>query len=548
MYTVKNFNLDTQDGNGTHWYENLWTTIKGIGARTFGRIINGVTLGVVNNFEGEMWGKGMIAIYYDNGLGVQGDFYGNGLRNNWRNIFKWPPEWPIEFNSIKMDAKKKTLTIKKGVLGDEIKYDMEGWAGRYGMPLEFLLAVHLGTMMPDLAFDMAETFPTEVKILLHRKNAEVDTYVPYISEVKNHWYRDTYFVMNESKDVVQTDTEYEDLKKERWTLYETYEDGDLQGEYKLYLIDSKGQYATSTSEIRNYSKASDKIEKDNSNGYYLFKGTQSEAIDLELDVVKKAKLIKHDSNTFSDIGWNKTGNVWTAYELGENGSFKQTGEGLRAETNPTIKQLFLYNTYFRYDGTSNVADVIYQFRKENGIELGALDNKYDLSENKDVLKKTKTKIKSSDGSEKEYSIEDVSGKVTLNQDSLNIFSMLDNMNTLDTDYIYRDFKELAVEFGYFTKEELTEEKARLLAWPVYDTGSYGYPKREVDKNDFEFGTMIHSKGDIEAIKELGLARVIAMIEEERDVGNQFDFNSFRNALDEEERRQLDDEMNRRTTS
>ncbi len=57
MYTVKNFNIDTQDGDGTHWYENLWTTVKGIGARTFGRIISGATLGIVNNFEGELWGK-----------------------------------------------------------------------------------------------------------------------------------------------------------------------------------------------------------------------------------------------------------------------------------------------------------------------------------------------------------------------------------------------------------------------------------------------------------------------------------------------------------
>ena len=115
-------------------------------------------------------------------------------------------------------------------------------------------------------------------------------------------------------------------------------------------------------------------------------------------------MIKYDEKAFEDIGWNKSGNTWMAYKQGDNGSFKQTGEGLRGETNPTIKQLFLYNTYFRYDGTADVAEAINKLRSENNIELGALDNRYDLSESNDILKNTTTKITTSKGDEKEYSI------------------------------------------------------------------------------------------------------------------------------------------------
>ena len=103
------------------------------------------------------------------------------------------------------------------------------------------------------------------------------------------------------------------------------------------------------------------------------------------------------------------------------------------------------------------------------------------------------KLKIGDQEEKEYKVSDYSGKVSLNQDSLNAFSMLENTHTLDADFIYRDFKELIVELGYFDKEDLTESTPKLLQWIVPDIGSAGFPYRFLDKNENEFGTMLHSK-------------------------------------------------------
>lgn len=77
---------------------------------------------------------------------------------------------------IDVDAEQKTLTIEsKSMLGfgrsRSFTYKLDGWTARYGMPIEFLLAVHLTSMSPDLAVDLATAFDTDVSILLHETKA-----------------------------------------------------------------------------------------------------------------------------------------------------------------------------------------------------------------------------------------------------------------------------------------------------------------------------------------------------------------------------------------
>lgn len=80
---------------------------------------------------------------------------------------------------IDVDAEQKTLTIEsKSMLGfgrsRSFTYKLDGWTARYGMPIEFLLAVHLTSMSPDLAVDLATAFDTDVSILLHETKASID--------------------------------------------------------------------------------------------------------------------------------------------------------------------------------------------------------------------------------------------------------------------------------------------------------------------------------------------------------------------------------------
>lgn len=83
---------------------------------------------------------------------------------------------------VERASKKLILKInQKKVVDGQTKnietkctYNLDGWVGRYGKPIEFLLALHLGTMAPDFAktIAMGTDFDTRVNIKIH-KSVEV---------------------------------------------------------------------------------------------------------------------------------------------------------------------------------------------------------------------------------------------------------------------------------------------------------------------------------------------------------------------------------------
>ena len=717
VYTLKNDNLVTQDKADT-WYEKIgkgivtaWYKVRNFFAGPLLDVL-GVTDQVVDG-----WGKGLIAVYYDNGLGKRGTIVNDDSLWNW--------------DSVKIDPESKKLSIKRVEFlnnNNAIEFSLDGWTGRYGMPLEFLLSVHKATMMPDLAFDMATSFNTNINLYLHdvsgeaipayktpdgkyvtipeinemktgvqganwfsaiiawfdnlnesdaetigmkelgidvvngepgctcdmskvyyydtdgnllanqdgkyyhykktttgegesaKTSTEVDTsseytgevkmetkvadacdhceskskkisqilskdydanfkaYDPYIANVSNHWYRDVYFVLNNDTkgdyslegdiEFVDYDHEYEALMNERWTLYETYTDDEADkgtykynpqksGEFIVFRIDKDGKYMKDSN--NNYmiydgtfdeARGETLYELNSSGEYTMYQGVIDEDTttqlyrymgdgkyekynkDTVIAVAKKAiTLGASDTKKLEDLGWKKTNGVWTAYEEKDEASstgwqplyteeklaeesdelsravmantyinvtttndIVQVGEGQRTQTNYEIKKMFLQNRYFRYDGSEQTAEAITELRKKHKLNYGPL-KETDLDKEVTI-----------DG--KKHKVKDYSGVVTLNQDSLNAFSMLENTHTLDADYIYRDFKELIVELGYFEKEELTDETPRLLQFLVPDIASGGFSDRTIDKRENEFGTMIHSKGDIDANKKYTLKAFI----------------------------------------
>ena len=608
VYTIKNDNLATRaEGN---WIKEVVSeALTGV-YKYFNFVFHKVfdLLGITESVTNK-WGTGLLEFYYDKGIGIEGEIFNNGLFNN---------------DTIEIDIEKKQLSIKKSRLfnrNNPMKFNLDGWTGRYGMPLEFLLSVHKATLMPDLAYDMATSFKTNVKIYLHdisgeailfykegdkyinyedlssvenAREAGVDvgngtdgcecefeesdntkkiikvcdhcrnklekikgllkedndddfqTYSPYIASVINHWYRDVYFVLNGTeKSFVDYDYEYEALMKERWSLYET----DENGNYVYYKLNDDG----TTGEKYEGKVTEGKIETTND------ENEDARIASIGEDgtkVVKKAVTINStDSEKLEDLGWNKNKkNIWSAYDEGDSsdstgyerrfsdeelandedkdikekiyvnvttsGNAKQTGEGQRTETNPLIKKMFLLNNYFRYDGTGSTAEIIEAMREKLYADdktkyYGAIseeDFKKELDLNFDDKKYTGNQENG------KYKVSDYSGNVSLTQDSLNAFSMLENEHTLDADYIYRDFKELIVELGYFKKEELTDETPRLLEFLVPDIGSYLYPRRSIDKNENESGTMIHSKGDIDAESAKTLMAIYQKSEEDKQKG------------------------------
>ena len=576
VYTIKNENLVTSS--------NFLGKLQALG-RHFVDFFGGSL--------GANWTRGLIAIYEeDGGLGKRGAFYSDtGLLN---------------FDDLKIDTNARTLTIEKSGLFNNNKamtYSLDGWTGRYGMPTEFLLSVHVATMMPDLAYDMANSFETEINLLLHgvdganiesafytgnsyvtlgdiekitgpivisnadakkvlfelkiprpnnctgsqeqcasegpgkactecekyveqirselkvSRDNDYNYYIPYLESVTDHWYRDVYFVLDNNTKFVSNDYEYEAIMKERWTLYETDSDGII----KLYLIDENGAYQT---DISGYADQSNIELDDTFNNLYIYKGTKAQANEQGILVAKKPVLIDlTDENLLRDLSWHKTSQgIWTAYKdessstssqweafypesddaieqkiytrvnSSGNSTIKQTGEGQRIETNLQIKKMFLANTYFRYDGNEKTAEDITMIREKiksalgtNASPYGALNELVDSSGNIIDFSKKMIDDKGNlvdaydqDGNliqipedleDKYYRISDYSGQVTLNQDSLNAFSMLENTHTLDADYIYRDFKELIVELGYFEKEELSNQTPKFLQWLIPEIGA-----------------------------------------------------------------------------
>ena len=362
--------------------------------------------------------------------------------------------------------------------------------------------------------------------------SDLDIYEPYISKVIDHWYRDVYFVAGSNMAFVDNDYDYEALMKERWTLYETYplDDPERAGEFKLYEINDDGSY------------------KKNGDELVLYDGTQEEAEKSGIKVAKRASMVKID-DVAEDLNWNEIDNKYSAYQIKSSsntsyepaypdvtpddkeynikkniyvklittGNVVQTGEGLRTETNSKIKKMFLNNKYFRYDGSVETAEAITELRNTYSIPYGPVQGINVEGKEVDYTDKELAKKEGETGDPK--TVADFSGEVSLNQDSLNAFSMLENEHTLDADYIYRDFKELIVELGYFGKEELTDETPRLLEFPVPEIGSAGFPYRMIDKKENENGTMIHSKGDIDAAKKQSIEELLKKADEEGEPGN-----------------------------
>ena len=630
VYTAKNFNKAAGD--------NFWSGLANF-LRQANRILNPLFQGLVDTIfntdaAGE-WGRGLLSIYFEDGAWHKGKDY----EKSWvSELFGADLDW----TGIEIDADSKKLKIRRGWGANYYEYELDGWTGRYGMPLEFLLSVQIATLKPDLAYEMVTGFETDVLILLRDISSgsqiiasyktsndkyityqSIDeiihftddgksdswwekflgffddwvltdtekeelvklglpddkdrikailselkdvndynfkTYVPFLSRVTDHWYRDVYFVVGADENDainyngiyqdgktrtsigadwwVKTDLDYQALTNERWTEYERYTEGDKKGEYKLYVYeDPSGEY--------NYGD--------------LFEGTQQDANTRNIRVYKKAETGSIDSLFEEGLVNEKINDrVWTAYESKNtgggktdykklypdepdstdkgklyynevlSGNVKQVNEAVRRETNPKIKNMFMSRRYFTYDGTAPRAEQIMQIRekmREMGGSFKSINNK-DISYSnyqygavpEELLEGDGTTFTINDtqhpGETIDVNLKDIVTQVSLNQDSLAAFSMLENTHTEDADFIYRDFKELIVELGFFEKEDLTEGNPRQLQWVVPDIGSSGYPYRYIDKDADLLGTKVHSKEDINAAKQKLMTELISQLGDE----------------------------------
>ena len=375
---------------------------------------------------------------------------------------KW---WGIFDGHVSVDREKKILTIEDNQYThfwfipwythtEVYHYNLEGWTGRYGKPLEFLLSVHLATMAPDLAYQLAldpdldakvnisfqrtnttfsfrykvdnqtiltpdeiRNYPTplyigskfgsnaEIADELETKTVEIRT--PYITSVTDHWFRDVYFrVSGEKEVVIKEKAEDEDY----WDKYD--KDGNLQTE-KISGID-----------------------------VYEIGDTSRDEYEIDLKDLSGKVLV-------------------TEYRAG---NIIQRADARRGITNPKIKKMFKEQKYYIYDGTIERANEIKEAAKGNGTL------------------------------EKDY--------VNIDKDSLAVFSMLENTHTVDADYIYKDFKELLIELEYFTREDFIKQDKHVFRWFIKGYTPKEWPERKSDKEVFEYGTKVSSKAEVDKLKSI----------------------------------------------
>ena len=387
---------------------------------------------------------------------------------------------------------------------------------------------------------------------------DMATYTPYLRKVTDHWYRDVYWEIDRGDSIkaVDTDIEYEALMKERWTKYRVYPDSDdFAGNTIWYILGEDGNYITDFSKAARSSHTTTVIDgetvdiqevdmskvkydtnlDDGSEGYcYYYVESADEAKMVGLSVSRKATTKELASSSWSAYKENTEQEVsdWTqAYPESDDkyeqnvyiqttitGGKKQVEEGARTETNEKIKRIFAVNTYFKYDGNPDTGEIIYALRNQNDLGFGNLNGDTGEEKGSDEtlranLDKTAKLTLEGDDEEKTFKVEDYSGQLDLTKDSLAAFSMLENTHTVDADYIYKDFKELIVELGYFEKEELAEHVPEIFQWFIPEIGSYGYPLRFADKKENMYGTMAHSYDDYLVLKEISIAATVAEEEE-----------------------------------
>ena len=397
-------------------------------------------------------------------------------------------------NDISIDRASNTMKIGKLNTSSGLKvwkwhydntyYNLEGWTGRYGKPYELLFTIHLATMAPDLAYELAMNDDLDTKINIGQKNVSytyhvevtkdgktlsdineirntwgdeaadgiikissangtstIKTSTMYIKSVTNHWFRDVYFDVDGPITVAKVNKEEQEESE-----------GEEQEE-------TEGKEQEETEEVID-EKTGEKSRTD-----YVYTDNPDGTRTLETETLSNGIHVYDKSGTDVEDEMEYTGDEIPGLEgativlKGKRvGDIVQKEEAVRGVTNPTTKDLFLNKEYFIYDGTKSTAQ---------SIEDGTAQKR----------------------------------KINMTKNSLGAFTILEQIDTLDSQLIYRDLKELTIELGYFNKEDFEEIERKCMEWPIPDYTPVEWPFRRWEKQVLGYGTLIRSKASCDALRE-----------------------------------------------
>lgn len=91
----------------------------------------------------------------------------------WNNFDDFEPS--IDRENMKLKIKTGFWTVS------QMNWDLDGWTGRYGKPIELSLALHLSTMAPDFAYDFCMDDDLQTEVELGSQEVEYTADYTYIS-------------------------------------------------------------------------------------------------------------------------------------------------------------------------------------------------------------------------------------------------------------------------------------------------------------------------------------------------------------------------------
>ena len=336
-------------------------------------LFDGLTSGRITEGISSSWGSGMIHI--DNGIWSDA-----AMTIQMIPIVNWGyNEISKLAGDVSVDRESNMLRISRNNFSsglafwnwrrDVTYYNLAGWSGRYGKPFELLVTLHLSTMAPDFANEIAMNEDLDTRVNIGLKNAtfegsiklkkedgteysidqleeagysqdiidklkslendakNISTKTPYIKDVKKHWFRDVYFDTNGKSVEYGVVQENEDKKEETSKNKEDDEEKeDIQ--YVYEDIDGERKLKTTNGAVNVYET-----------------GTSSESFEYlgEIDGLDSGDKVIFEGTIADNI--------------------VQKQDGVRGVTNPTTKELFK-GKYYIYDGTIEKANNIKEGKEE----------------------------------------------------------------------------------------------------------------------------------------------------------------------------------------
>lgn len=283
----------------------------------------------------------------------------------------------------------------------------------------------------------------------NEQGLEVTKMQPYIMSVTEHWYRNIYFSIDSI--------------------------GKQYGE-SIYYPDGEREYVESENPGFDNVYTHNESSAESTNLFEPTAGSDDES------------MAPNDKGSFYVIETAAGGTQLT-----------QVQDAVRGQVNPHTKELFVGTAdkpakYFVYDGSVETAQAIDELRE-------IYDRAYSASW--DVVQDDDTAVAAAEAAVEAKEAEngtDYFKEVDVRSNALNAFSILENTKTEDAEYILRDLKNLFVDLGYFTKEELRTKDTHVFQWPVSGYFNEYWPQNRFEKQQVDYGTLIRSKVSTDNIK------------------------------------------------